>query len=143
MIDSVGTRIRTTLSRALPRVGTFLLAAAVLVSLSACGDDDDGGSGMEGPLVNQSIDSRTLTADQEPVEVNLGSVFSGQNLSYTAMSSNSDIASASVSGTTLSVTPQNGGNTTVTVGAQNDAGETDTSFDVTVNLPEAPGPPSE
>lgn len=141
MIDSTGNHIRSFLSRVLPRVGTLLLAAAVLVSLSACGDDDDNGSGMDGPSVNQSIDSQTLTTDADPVEVDLENVFSGENLSYNATSSSSDVASVSVSSGTLTVTPEDGGDASVTVGAENDAGETDTSFDVTVNLPEAPDPP--
>ena len=126
----------------LPRVGTFLLGLALVVSLSACGDDDDGGSGMNAPTVEQSISDQSATADQGAVEVaDLNSVFSGENLSFQASSSDSEVASASIDGGTLTVTPQDGGTATISAVATNDAGEANTSFGITVNLPEAPGAP--
>ena len=126
----------------LPRVGMLLLGLALVVSLSACGDDDDGGSGMNAPTVEQSISNQSATADQGAIEVaDLNSVFSGENLSFQASSSDNGIASASIDGGALTVTPQDGGTATISAVATNDAGEADTSFDITVNLPEAPGAP--
>jgi len=126
----------------LPRVGMLLLGLVLTVSLSACGDDDDGGSGMNAPTVEQSISNQSATADQGAIEVaDLNSVFSGENLSFQASCSNNGIASASIDGGALTVTPQDGGTATISAVATNDAGEADTSFDITVNLPEAPGAP--
>lgn len=97
---------------------------------------------MDAPMVEQSISDLSATADEGAVEVaDLNSVFSGENLSFQAMSSESGVASASVDGSTLTVTPQDGGTATITAAATNDAGEAETSFSVTVNLPEAPGAP--
>ena len=126
----------------LPRVGTFLLGLALVVSLSACGDDDDGGSGMDAPTVVQSISDQSATADQGAIEVaDLNSVFSGENLSFQASSSDNGVASVSTDGGALTVTPQDGGTATVSAVATNDAGEAEASFGITVNLPEAPGAP--
>lgn len=119
------------------------MALALVVSLSACGDDGNGGSGMNGPTQDQSFSSRTLTADQDPVNVNLEDYFSGDRVSYEASSSNSEVVAASVDSGTLVLDPQGGGTSTVTVVAQNDAGEAQGSASVTVELPSAPGPPSE
>lgn len=124
----------------LPRVGALLLGLAVVVSLSACGDDDSGGSGMQGPTVAEEISSQSVTSDQGSVDVtDLSSVFSGDNLSFQVSSSASDVVSASVDGTTLTISPQNGGNATINVTATNDAGTAETSFSVEVTLPDAPG----
>lgn len=139
MIDSIVQHTRTLLTRA----GAVLLGVALVASLSACGDDDNGGSGMTGPTVEQSISAQTVNADEDASEVaDLSNVFSGENLSFEVSSSDSGVVSASVDGTTLSINPQDGGTATVTATASNDAGETSTSFDVTVNLPDAPGAPS-
>lgn len=126
----------------LPRVGAFLLGLALVASLTACGDDDDGGSGMDGPMVEESIPNQTATADQGAIEVaDLNNVFSGENLSFQPSSSDSGVASTSVSSGTLTVTPEDGGTASISVTASNDAGEASTSFEITVNLPEAPGAP--
>ncbi len=138
MIDFAVQRIRSFL----PRAGAVLLGLAVAVSLSACGDDDDGGSGMQGPTVEQSISSQSVTSDQGTVDVaDLNNVFSGENLSFQVSSSASDVVSASTDGSTLTIDPQNGGSAAVSATASNDAGSAQTSFDVEVTLPDAPGAP--
>lgn len=137
MKNSMHTRGR--LTTILRSAGGFFLALALVVSLSACGDN---GSGLEAPTLTQSFSSETLTADQDPITKDLSSSFSGENLTYQAISSASDVASTSIDGTTLTVDPQSGGTATVTVSAENDAGSAEGSFDVTVQLPGAPGPPS-
>ena len=97
---------------------------------------------MNAPTVQQSISDQSATADQGAIEVaDLNSVFSGENLSFQAMSSDGSVASASTDSGTLAVTPQDGGTATVSITATNDAGEAETSFGITVNLPEAPGAP--
>jgi hypothetical protein len=136
MVDFAVQRIRSFL----PRAGAVLLGLAVAVSLSACGDD--GGSGMQGPTVEQSISSQSVTSDQGTVDVvNLNDVFSGENLSFQVSSSASDVVSASTDGSTLTINPQNGGTAAVSATASNDAGSAQTSFDVEVTLPDAPGAP--
>jgi hypothetical protein len=139
MIDFAVQRIRSFL----PRAGAVLLGLAVAVSLSACGDDGNGGSGMQGPTVEQSISSQSVTSDQGTVDVaDLSNVFSGENLSFQVSSSASDVVSASTDGSTLTINPQNGGSAAVSATASNDAGSAQTSFDVEVTLPDAPGPPN-
>ena len=139
MIDFAVQRIRSFL----PRAGAVLLGLAGAVSLSACGDDDDGGSVMQGPTVEQSISSQSVTSDQGAVDVaDLSNVFSGENLSFQVSSSASDVVSASTDGSTLTINPQNGGSAAVSATATNDAGSAETSFDVEVTLPDAPGAPN-
>jgi hypothetical protein len=139
MIDFAVQRIRPFLLR----VGAALLGLAVAVSLSACGDDGNGGSGMQGPTVEQSISNQSVTSDQGAVDVaDLSNVFSGENLSFQVSSSPSDVVSASTDGSTLTINPQNGGSAAVSATATNDAGSAETSFDVEVTLPDAPGAPN-
>jgi hypothetical protein len=123
--------------------------ALVLVlglALTACGDDDDGGPGpppmLSEPEVAGSIDNQDLVADQDPVEIDISDLFDGEELTLSASSSDSGVATASVDGTTLTVDPQNGGTATVTVTAENDAGSADTSFEASVILPTGPDPPN-
>lgn len=98
---------------------------------------------MQGPTVEQSISSQSVTSDQGAVDVaDLNNVFSGENLSFQVSSSASDVVSASIDGSTLTINPQNGGSTAVSATATNDAGSAETSFDVEVTLPDAPGAPN-
>jgi len=123
----------------------MLLVLVLGLSLAACGDDDDGmGGGMElsPPDVVGSVDNQNLEADDDPVEVDISGLFDGEELTFSASSSDSGVAAASLDGNTLTVDPQNGGSATVTVTAQNDAGSADTSFEVNVDLPTAPDPPN-
>lgn len=133
------TTLRHRLSRT-SSVGAILLVLALGVALTACGDDN-GGMGLEPPSVVGSIDNQSLLADDDPVEFNLGDVFEGQELTFSSSSSDTGTATDSVSGTTLTVDPQNGGAATVTVTAENDAGTEEVSFTVDVNLPDGPPPP--
>lgn len=99
---------------------------------------------MNAPTVTGQIDDQSVLADDGTVEVaNLSEVFEGENLTFRASSSDGTVVSASVDGGTLTITPQDGGEATVSATATNDAGSTDTSFGVTVDLPNAPGPPQD
>jgi hypothetical protein len=122
------TTLRHRLSRA-PSVGAILLVLALGVALTACGDD---GMALQPPTIAGSIDNQSLNANDNPVEFNLGDVFEGQELTFSASSSDTGIATASVSGTTLTVNPQSGGSATVTVTAENNAGTEEVSFTVDV-----------
>ena len=98
---------------------------------------------MQGPTVEQSISNQSVTSDQGAVDVaDLSNVFSGENLSFQVSSSASDVVSASTDGSTLTINPQNGGSAAVSATATNDAGSAQTSFDVEVTLPDAPGAPN-
>lgn len=120
------------------------LVLVVGLALTACGDDDSGGGGMglDPPQTTGSIDNQSLVADQDPVEIDISGVFEGEEISRSASSSNSDVATVSLDGTTLTVDPQDGGSATVTVTAENDAGSAEATFEVNVDLPVAPDPPS-
>lgn len=134
------TRFAAKRTRSFPsRIGHLLLGFVLVASLSACGDD----SNMQGPTVDQQVAVDVLKADQDPVDVaNLSDVFSGPNLSFQVSSSASGVASASIEGNILTVDPQSAGEATVSVVATNDAGEAETSSNVVVILPDAPGAPS-
>lgn len=145
MTSDMLTSLPRGLSRRLSTAGTMLLVLVLGVALTACGDDsDDGGMGgmVEPPSVAGSIQNQNLLADDNPVEFDASSLFDGSELTFSASSSDGGVATASVSDSTLTVDPQNGGTATVTVTAENTEGTADTSFDVNVDLPTAPDPPS-
>jgi len=94
------------------------------------------------PTVANSIPNQTLTVGGSSFTRNLNTapaVFNdpdGDALSYTASSSSSSIATAGISGSTLTVTPVAGGNATITVTANDGKGGTvSTTFTATVNRP--------
>jgi hypothetical protein len=128
------------LAHPLSSAGTILLVFVLGIVLTACGDET-GGMGLEPPSPVGSINNQSLMADDDPIEVNVGDVFEGQELTFSASSSDTGVATASVSDTTLTVDPQSGGSATVTVTAENDAGTGEQSFEVSVDLPDGPQPP--
>jgi hypothetical protein len=147
----VSTKLWDRLSRGISTAGTVLLILALGVALTACGDEDDVmGPGMEPspPSVVGSIENQDLVVNDEnpdvddTEEIDISGVFEGEELTFSASSGNSGVATASVDGSTLTVDPDNGGSATITVTAENDAGSTDTSFEVSVTLPNAPDPPN-
>jgi hypothetical protein len=135
--DSLAT-LRHCLSRASSLAGAILLVLVLGVALTACGDE---GMALQPPTMVGSIDNQSLNANDNPVEFNVGDVFEGQELTFSASSSDTGVATASVSDTTLTVDPQSGGSATVTVTAENDAGTEEQSFEVSVDLPDGPQPP--
>jgi hypothetical protein len=141
------------LSRGISRAGTVLLILALGATLTACGDDSDMTGGMNGddlspPSVANSIGDQELvvnddedTDDTETIDVS--GVFEGEELTLSASSGDSGVAAVSLDGNTLTVDPDNGGSTTVTVTAENSAGSADANFEVSVVLPPGPGNPDE
>lgn len=129
-----------------------LFAIVLALALTSCdgggGNDGGGGDGdpdpgLAPPSVAGSIEDRTLEADDDPVEIEISDLFNGEELEVSASSSDSEVASASTSGTAVTVDPKNGGTATVTVLAKNEAGTASEEFDVQVNLPSSPGPPGD
>ena len=94
------------------------------------------------PHVNNTPETRNLPIPRQDVEitgnaqtVNLGDYFTdpdNDNLTYTAVSSDTAKATTSVSGSTLTITPVATGVTTVTVTASDSTDSADTSFKVIV-----------
>lgn len=126
--------------------GVILLLGMGLIGLSGC---DGGGNGMEGeegepPTVVEGIDNQRLNPDGEVVEFDLESVFSApeeSEVTFSASSSDPSVAESSVQEATLTVTSADaGGETTVTVTAENDAGTAEDAFDVEV-FADPPGRP--
>ena len=150
-MTDVSTTLWHRLSRGLPTAGTVLLVLALAVALTACGDESDiaGSSPLDPPSVTGSVDNQELVVndDNDDVDdtetIDISGVFDGEELTFSASSDDPSTASVSLDGTTLTVDPDNGGSTTVTVTAENDAGSADTSFDVSVILPPAPDPPED
>ncbi len=92
----------------------------------------------EPPGVDDEIDDLTLYVGEGTTQatINLSNVFSdpdGDVLSYEAVSSDTDIATATVSGNNLTVTATGKGETTITVTAEDPGGlEADAEFEVRV-----------
>lgn len=90
------------------------------------------------PVVSGAIANQNLAAGQATVTFNLNSVFSdadGDALSYSVSAS----SNVFVSGSTLSITPNNAGTETITVTANdNRGGQVSTSFQLVVNAANNP-----
>ncbi|WP_134703725.1 S-layer homology domain-containing protein [Ammoniphilus sp. YIM 78166] len=94
----------------------------------------------QAPTVTQGIADQTKTAGDVAFTFDLAAVFEdaedGDNLTWNAVSSTPGVASVSITGNTLTVTPLNAGTTTITVTATDSEGETVTeTFTVTVQAP--------
>ncbi len=87
------------------------------------------------PTVENQIQDQRSNAGGEVIEVDLGQVFStssGGALTYSASSSDEAVASVAVNGTTLTVTPGQGGEAEITVKASNEQGEATETFGMRV-----------
>ncbi len=91
------------------------------------------------PRLENEIADQMLTADETPLTRNLNAnprIFTdpdGDALTYSAESSNNSVATASISGTVLTVTPIAQGNATISVTADDgNGGQTATTFEVEV-----------
>jgi uncharacterized protein YjdB len=93
---------------------------------------------VQAPINNQDVlvDAEAFTAD-------LTAVFGDDEgtLDYEATTSNADVATASVSEATLTVTPVGGGTAEITATASNEAGAANAQFTIQVNLPDPPTRP--
>ena len=148
-MTDVSTMLWHRLSRGLPTAGTVLLVLALAVALTACGDEDIAGPPpLDPPSVTGSVDDQELVVNDENDDVDdtetidISGVFDGEELTFSASSDDPSTASVSLDGTTLTVDPDNGGSTTVTVTAENDAGSESEPFEVSVILPPPPDPPN-
>ena len=83
------------------------------------------------PGIKDAISDLTLEAGNSH-QVDLNSVFSGRSLAFSASSSSEEVASADISGSTLSITANRKGSARVTVVAANEAGSVSADFGVTV-----------
>ena len=84
------------------------------------------------PEAVRTIDRLSLAAGGGTNSLDLTGIFTGFQLSYAAVSSNANVATATVSGTELTVVSGMEGTARVTVTASNLAGEASVSFDVLV-----------
>ena len=120
------------MNRSVGRARHFLRAACTCLALAALtgGCDGDGGATTPTAPTNRAphatvvIPSVTLTAG-DAATLNLASYFSDQDngpLTFTAVSSNADTVSVSVSGSALTLNPRHEGNTTVTATAHDPGG---------------------
>ena len=105
---------------------------AAILTHPGLDDDPDHKVYAARPEVAASIPDLTLMAGGAGDTLDLTRIFTGFQLSYSAMSSDTSVAAASVSGTTLTVRSGAEGTATVTVTATNLAGLAETTFGVTV-----------
>ena len=149
-MTDVSTTLWRRLSRGLSTAGTVLLVLTLAVALTACGDEGvvEPEPPLDPPEVTGTIDDQELVVndDNDDVDdtetIDISGVFDGEELTFSASSDDPSTASVSLDGTTLTVNPDNGGSTTVTVTAENDAGSESEPFEVSVDLPPAPDPPN-
>ena len=103
-------------------------------------DDDDEGA----PTVKDDAPDDEVEIDEgDTEEVDLSDVFDGDDLEFTETSDDATVATANISGTTLTITAVGPGSATITVTAKNDAGSEDHDIEVTVpdDGPPDQGPP--
>ena len=101
------------------------------------------GTLMDPPSVKIGILQQTLILGGQPYTVNLQTVFDngGESLTFSASSNNPGVASPSISGNTLTVTPVSVGVASVNVTATNVDGSAEVNFNVIVLLGAANQPP--
>ena len=85
-----------------------------------------------------TLDSIPLTVGGSPAEVDVAAAFTGAGLTITAQTGNAQVATATVSGTVVTVTPVGAGNTTLTVTAENEGGQARQRAQVSVVTSGAP-----
>ena len=104
---------------ALARAGSVVLLA---ILVSACGGGGDAAPSNASPTVG-ALDDRTLAVgDEVRIEVSVTDANPGDTHSVTATSSDPGVAGVSVSGTSLTVSGQAAGTTTITVTARDSSG---------------------
>lgn len=119
----------------------LLLASMMLVA--ACGDDGVSPRVIQPPSVQVPIDNQDVRVDADAFVVDLDVVFGDDaaTLRYSASTSNADVATASVNGPQLTVSPVGGGTAEITATASNEGGSANAEFTVQVNLPDPPNRP--
>ena len=128
--------------------GSKCIVLLAILLVSACGGGDKGVGSTEAAEPNQAPRAVEDIADQDmitgerDVALDLSEYFrdaDGDNLAFTAESSDTSVAAVSTSGSTVTIQPISSGTATVAVTATDPGGLSDTQrFRVYV---EAPGPP--
>ena len=96
------------MTKAIRRITTLKIVLLLFIGLT----------GLSPLIASASIPDQTLTVGEGNVSVDVGPHFSdhgGGRLTYTIQSADSGVATASMSGTTVTITPVAAGSTTVTV----------------------------
>lgn len=112
----------------------FSLSLAVLVFFSSCSDDSTTVTNVS-PTVASALSDLTLSEGFATETIDFSSVFTdtnGDNLTYSAASSNTSVATTSISGTTLTITEVGSGTTTITLTAEDAEFSVDDEFEVTI-----------
>ena len=96
------------------------------------------------PEIAKDIPDQNFTVGDAAVSFNLDVYFSdpdNDDLDYAAKSLNSSVATETVTGSTLKITPHGAGSATITVTAEDDPGGLSVSQDVVVTVKKPPPPP--
>ncbi len=91
-------------------------------------------SGSSIPIVENTPDGLYFTSADTSYTIDLTEVFSGEDLEYSVASSNSAVATASVSGSIATITSVANGNASITLTASNSSISVPTSFRAMVNI---------
>ena len=116
------------------------ISADETVTVTVTGDDGNDTASAELKVYLKApvftLSGNTVNAKPNTAAVNLTATISnfGDNPVITAVSNNTNVATVSVSGTTISVTPKNEGDTTVTVTATSSNGQITREQTVTVGI---------
>ena len=87
------------------------------------------------PIIEAPVPDQQLEVGYEPYRIHLEDYFGGRHVECIARSSDESVARVYLQGYRVRVVPVGAGTATITVGAVNEAGSTEQTFEVTVTYP--------
>jgi hypothetical protein len=124
----------SSMCRSVSRSALLVLGVALLAACSGGG----GSNAPDAPTLDDVPDTQATNTNADPLRLSLTSIFTSpprSNTQYSASSSAPDVATASVDGTELVLTPEGEGIATITATAKNDGGTVEAAFDLEVLRP--------
>ena len=115
------------------KVVVMMMAMALAVAMVAC---ERTVTKPAGPTIADTIVGMEFDVGEDPTKITLTGYFNATKPTYSAKSTKTSVATATVSGAVLTVTPKAAGTTNVTVTAKDENGSVSQTFTVTVNAPE-------
>ena len=114
------------------RAGRVWILAAAILSFATFDAAAQSGSP---PTVKAPVPDAELRVGYEPYRIHLEAYFGGRHVECFAESSDDSVAVAYIQGYRVRIVPVGAGTATITVGALNEAGSAEQTFEVTVTYP--------